>query len=105
MAISKLSAVSTSKADARLNIWQVLAEAFVLLLDLVGEFSGVADDEDVHLPLNDLQLVQRCKHEHGRLAHTRFCLTDHVHTEHGLGNALMLHCISSIKRRQTGKVN
>lgn len=82
----------TSVEDSGLDIRQVLGEALVLLLDLEGQLSRVAQHHHVHLAGHGVQQVQRGQHEHGGLAHARLGLADNVHAQHGLGNALVLHC-------------
>lgn len=77
--------------DGRLDARKVLGEAVVLALDLVRELARVAHDEHGNLAVDGLQLVQRGEHEHGRLAHARLGLADHVHAQHGLRDALLLY--------------
>jgi hypothetical protein len=52
----------------------------------------VAQYKNVHFTLNRLELMKSGKHKYGGLSHTRFRLADDVHAQHGLRNALMLHC-------------
>ena len=44
------------------------------------------------LPVLRLDLLQRGQHEDRRLAHTGLGLAQDVHAEHGLRDALVLHC-------------
>jgi hypothetical protein len=82
------------------HLGHVLAEAVVLVLDLESELAGVAqaEHEDV-AALREVELLQGGEHEHSRLAHARLGLADHVHTQDGLGDALMLDCSAGTKFR------
>ena len=62
--------MGTSIEHTGADIGEVLGESLVLPLDLVGQLAGVAEDDDVHLPIHRLQLVQSGQHEDSRLAHT-----------------------------------
>mmetsp|Transcript_714 Transcript_714/g.2019 ORF Transcript_714/g.2019 Transcript_714/m.2019 type:complete len:260 (+) Transcript_714:587-1366(+) len=81
----------TAVEDTNLDAIQVLAEAVVLLGDLEGQLARVADHQHAGLAILGLQLVQRGQHEHRRLAHTRLGLADHVHAQHRLRDAHVLH--------------
>ena len=76
--------------EAHLNATHVLGESLVLLADLEGQLAGVAHDDDRHLAVDRLQLLQRGKDEDGSLAHARLGLTEDVHAENGLRDALVL---------------
>mmetsp|Transcript_28086 Transcript_28086/g.68097 ORF Transcript_28086/g.68097 Transcript_28086/m.68097 type:complete len:241 (-) Transcript_28086:832-1554(-) len=75
----------------RLNVRQVSAEPLKLVGDLIGELASVAKDESTNSCFFRLQLVQARKDEDGRLAHTRLRLTQNVHAQDGLRDALVLH--------------
>jgi hypothetical protein len=77
--------------NARPELGHELGEAGVLVLDLVGELAGVAEDDDGDLAVDGLDLLERGQDEDGRLAHARLGLAENVHTEDRLGDALLLH--------------
>lgn len=54
---------------------------------------GVAEDDDMAFSGDRCQLVKGGKHEHGSLSHAGFGLTDDIHTEERLRDALVLHCL------------
>lgn len=73
------------------DIGHVLGETRVLVFDLEGEFTGVAKNEDRHLAIGGLQLLECGEDENRRFAVPRFSLAQDVHPEDGLGNTLLLH--------------
>ena len=73
-----------------LDTGEVLGEPLVLFADLEGQLAGVAHDDDRHLAVDRLQLLQRGQHEDGSLAHSRLCLAQDVHAEDSLRDALVL---------------
>jgi len=86
----------TTIEDGGLHLGKVLGEALVLVSDLEGKLASVAEDEDRNLILAGgegagVQLMQSGQNEDGRLTHTGLGLTDDVHAEDGLGDALVLH--------------
>ena len=81
----------TSKMNY-LDAGHVLGEPLVLLADLEGELPGVAHHEHGDLSVLRLDLLQGGQHEDGGLAHPGLGLAQDVHAEHGLRDALMLHC-------------
>lgn len=83
---------SSTVEDAGLNIWHVLAEAGILVLDLVGKFTSVTHDEDRGLAGDWLDLLKGGEDEHGGLTETRFSLAKNVASKNGLGNADLLNC-------------
>ena len=60
----------TSVEDPGLDLWKVLGEALVFLLDLVGQLAGVAQHHHVHLSVHGGDLVESGEHEHSGLTHT-----------------------------------
>jgi hypothetical protein len=94
------TAALTSVEHAGLDVRQVLGEALVLLLDLEGQLSGVAEHHHVHLAGHGLQQVQGGQHEHGGLAHAGLGLADDVGAQHGGRDALVLHCGADSGRRK-----
>jgi hypothetical protein len=73
------------------NIRHVLGETGVLVFDLEGEFTGMAENEDRHLAIHRLQLLECGEDEDRRFAVPRLCLAQDVHPKDSLGNALLLH--------------
>ena len=53
---------------------------------------GVAHDQDAHLVVHRLQLLQRGDDKDGCLTHTALGLAHHVHAEDCLRDALVLNC-------------
>ncbi len=71
----------------------MLGESLVLLVDLVGQLSGVAENQDLQLALllgADVHQVKTGKHENRSLAHTGTGLADDVSAVHSDGDALVL---------------
>jgi hypothetical protein len=72
------------------DVGHVLGETRVLVLDLVRELTRVAENDDRHLSIDGLELLQAGQHEHRCLSMTRLGLAQDVHPQDGLGNALLL---------------
>mmetsp|Transcript_31688 Transcript_31688/g.41967 ORF Transcript_31688/g.41967 Transcript_31688/m.41967 type:complete len:262 (+) Transcript_31688:628-1413(+) len=81
---------NAAKENDRLDVREVLAEALILVGDLVGELAGVAHDEDRDFTVLGLELVEGGEDKDGGLAHTRLGLADEIHTEDGVRDALVL---------------
>ncbi len=52
----------------------------------------MAHDQDTDLSIHGLQLLQRGYDKHGGFAHATLGLADHIHTQDGLRNTLVLNC-------------
>lgn len=78
--------------DARLDVGHVLAEAVVLVADLERQLAGVAHDQDGHLAVDGLDLLERRQGEDSRLSETRLGLADDVASEESLGDTGLLNC-------------
>lgn len=92
--------------DLSSDVGHEFRETLELVLDLVGEFSSVAENNDAGLAIDwlaarqrdfeqemgHLHLLQRGKDEDGSLTHTRFGLTQNIGTKDSLGNTLLLDC-------------
>lgn len=78
--------------DRGLHIRKILAEAGVLVLDLVGQLTSVAEDQDSGLASNGFELLQSGEDEHSRLTKTRLRLAENVGTDDSLRNAVLLDC-------------
>ena len=61
--------------DLSLDIWQVLAESGIFVLDLVGQFSSVTHYQDGTFSRNRLELVKCGEDEDSSLTKTRLGLT------------------------------
>jgi len=83
---------SSSIKDSSLYIRHILAEASVLIFNLVGQLASVAHDEDRGLASDRLNLLEGCKDEDGGLTETRFGLAKDIGTENCLRNANLLDC-------------
>lgn len=81
---------STTVEDLGLDIRHVLGETSVLVTDLVGQLSGVTDDQSGDLTWNWVQLLQSGQDEHGSLTQTRLGLTQNVSTQDGLRDTDLL---------------
>lgn len=91
--------------DLGADIGHELGEPQELVLDLEGELSGVAQDDDRRLAVDRLtgvepssrarqralHLLQGGQDEDGGLTHTRLGLAEDVRAEDGLRDALLLH--------------
>jgi hypothetical protein len=75
-----------------LDIGHVLAEASILVLDLVGQLTSVAHDQHRGLACDGLDLLKRSEHEDCGLSETRFGLAKDVGTEDCLRDAYLLDC-------------
>lgn len=93
----------TTVEDGGLDVGHVLCESGVFVLDLVGELTGVAHNQDRGLALDGLHLLQGCENEDGSLSEARLGLADDVVTENGLGNALLLDWISQLCQNRFAK--
>lgn len=80
----------TTIEDLRADLRQVLAEAGVLVLDLEGQLAGVAENNNRDLAGDSLDLLKRSEDKDGSLTHTRLGLAENIHSEDGLGDALLL---------------
>lgn len=94
---------STTVEDGGLDIGHVLCESGVFVLDLVGELTGVAHDQDRGLTLDGLHLLEGCEDEDGSLSQTGLGLADDIVTENGLRNALLLDWISQLCQNRFAK--
>ena len=82
----------TAEESADTDVGHVLGETSVLVLDLESKLTGVAQNNDRHLAVDRLELLQSRENEHRSLSVTRLRLTKHVHSKNSLGNTLLLHC-------------
>lgn len=82
----------SSVEDSGLDLWHVLAESGVLVLDLVGKLASVAHDEDRALAGNWLDLLKGGQDKDGSLTETGLGLAEDIGTENSLWNANLLDC-------------
>mmetsp|Transcript_16077 Transcript_16077/g.38595 ORF Transcript_16077/g.38595 Transcript_16077/m.38595 type:complete len:268 (+) Transcript_16077:601-1404(+) len=78
-----------------LYFWQILGEPLILMCNLEGQFTCVAQNQNANLILPRwecvrIQLVQGCQDKHRRLSHATLGLAHNVHTKHSLGDTFML---------------
>jgi hypothetical protein len=78
-----------AEEDLRAHVG-VLSESIELLLDLVSQLSGVAQDEGGVWLRVLVHLLKDRNHEHGSLSHTRDGLANNISSHNGLGDALLL---------------
>ena len=76
--------------DSRFHLGQVLGESSVLMPDLEGQFAHVAQNDNTDV-VAGVQLLKRSQHKHCGLPHARLGLTDDIHTQQRVRDALMLH--------------
>ena len=82
----------SSVEDSGLNLWHVLGESGVLVLDLVGKLTSVAHNEDGALASDWLDLLEGGENEDGSLTKTGLGLAEDIGTENSLWNANLLDC-------------
>lgn len=85
--------------DSGLDLWHILAESGVFVLDLVGQFTRVAHDENRALSGDRLDLLKGCQDEDGCLTKTGFGLAKNIGSENCLRDTHLLDC--RIKRAES----
>lgn len=78
--------------DPGLDVWKVLAEPGILVLDLIGEFTGVTHDKGGTLAGHRLDLLKRGKDKDCSLSEAGLRLAQHIGSEDGLRDAHLLDC-------------
>ena len=68
----------------------MLRQTFVLLADLEGQLSAVTQDDDGHLPILRLKLLEGGKNKDGSMAHPDFSLAKDIFPINGIRNVLAL---------------
>lgn len=94
---------STTVENGSLDLRHVLAESGVLVLDLVGELTGVAHNKDGGLAIDWLNLLEGRENENCSLTQTRLGLAENVGTQDSLRNADLLDCCFANVRSVLGK--
>ncbi|KAH3662352.1 hypothetical protein OGAPHI_005604 [Ogataea philodendri] len=82
--------VDTSVKHLSLHLWHVLGESSVLVLNLVGQFSGMTNHDGGNLAWSWIQLLQGRQHENRSLTKTRLGLTKNIVTQDGLWDTGLL---------------
>lgn len=82
----------TSIEHCGLDIWHVLAEASILVLDLISQLTSVAHNQNGGLSCNRFDLLKCSENEDCGFSETRFGLAENVGTEDCLRNAYLLDC-------------
>lgn len=82
----------TTVKDRGLNVGKVLGETSILVLDLVGELTGVAHDQNLALASDGLQLVKGGQNEDSGFTETGLGLAQNVDVQNGGWNADLLDC-------------
>jgi hypothetical protein len=85
--------------DSGLDLWHVLAESGVFVLDLVGQLASVAHDENRALSRDRLNLLKGGQNKDGSLTKTGLGLTENVGSENCLRDTHLLDC--RIKRAES----
>ena len=78
--------------DASLDLRKILAEAIVLVPDLICQFTGVTHDKHTALSRNGFDLLESRQDENGCFTETRLCLAKHIGSKDGLRDADLLNC-------------
>lgn len=82
----------TTVEDSSLDVGQVLGETGVLVLDLVGELTGVAHDQDLAFTRDGLQLVKSGQDEDSGLTETGLGLAKNIDVQDSSRDANLLDC-------------
>lgn len=78
--------------DPSLNVWEVLAEPGILILNLVRELACVTHDKSGALAGHWLDLLKGRKDKDGSLPEAGLCLAQDICSKYGLRNAHLLDC-------------
>jgi hypothetical protein len=92
----------SSVEDRRDHIGHILAEACILILDLVGKLTSVAHNQNRCLASDWLNLLKGGKDEDGGFTKTGFRLAKDVGTKDGLRDTFLLDC--RVNRAEVRKV-
>jgi hypothetical protein len=85
----------TAIEHTSLDVRHVLAEAVILVPNLVGQLTGVAHDNDRDLSVHRLNLLKGREDKDGRLSQTGLGLADDVTAEKSLRDTSLLDCRSN----------
>lgn len=81
---------SAAVESADTDVGHVLREASVLVLDLERKLAGVAKYDDRYFAVDRFELLESCQNKDSRLSVPGFRLAQHVHSQDGLRNTLLL---------------
>ena len=81
----------TAEESADTDVGHVLGETSVLVLDLESKLTGVAQNNDRHLAVDRLELLQSRQDKHRRFSVTGLCLAQDIHSKDRLGDTLLLN--------------
>jgi hypothetical protein len=82
----------SSVEHGSLDVWHVLAETGILVLNLVSQLTSVAHNQDRCLARDRFDLLKGSQHENRGFSETRFGLAKDVGAEDCLWNAYLLDC-------------
>lgn len=85
--------VCATVENSSLHLRHVLGEAVVLVLDLEGELTGVAHNEDLSLASHSIDLLKGADNEDRSLTETRLGLAEDVGADNSLRDANLLDCL------------
>lgn len=77
--------------DGGADVGHVLGEPSVLVFDLIGEFTSVAEDDNGDLAVNRFDLLKSSNNKDGCFSMSRFGLAEYVHPENGLWDTFLLN--------------
>lgn len=86
----------SSVENGGLDVGQVLGESGVLVHDLVGQLSGVTENDNRALAGNGLELLESGQDEDGGFTHTGLGLAENVSAKDGLGDADLLDWVRRV---------
>ena len=92
--LNVLGHLRSTVEDRCLDVRHILAEPRILILDLVGQLSGVAHHQDRCLAFDGFDLLQRSQDEDCCFTETRFRLAKNVGSQDCLWNAYLLNCFT-----------
>ena len=78
--------------DSSLDVWKVLAESGIFILNLVGEFASVTHDKSGTLAWHWLDLLKGRKDKYCGLSKARLRLAQYIGPKDRLRNAYLLDC-------------
>jgi hypothetical protein len=85
---------SATVEDTGLDIRKILAEAVVLIANLVGQLTGVAHDNNRNLAIDGLNLLKRGENEDSSLSETGLRLAENICSKQCLRDDTLLNCRS-----------
>lgn len=82
----------TSVEDSSLDVWHILAESGIFVLDLISQLTGMAHNQHRGLASDWLNLLKSRKNEDSSLTETRFGLAEDIGSENRLWDTHLLDC-------------